>query len=56
MTIYPRLTFDWAFSYFIKMWYAAGREKAAVTNFGEVFGCVIKNLTNSVGYEFLLKF
>lgn len=38
---HPRLTFDWAFSYFLKKRCPAGKEKIAIDPFGEVFGCVI---------------
>lgn len=36
---YPRLTFDWVFSYFFKPRCPAGKEKIGVTCYGDVIGC-----------------
>lgn len=36
---YPRLTFDWVFSYFMKPRCPAGKEKVGVTCYGDVVGC-----------------
>lgn len=38
---YPRFTLDWALSYSFKMCCPAGKEKVAVTTFGDVVGCSI---------------
>jgi len=38
---YPRFTLDWALSYSLKMCCPAGKEKVAVTTFGDVVGCSI---------------
>ncbi|QGY39362.1 radical SAM protein [Pseudodesulfovibrio cashew] len=36
---YPKLTFDWVFSYYLKQRCPAGKEKIGVTCFGDVVGC-----------------
>jgi MoaA/NifB/PqqE/SkfB family radical SAM enzyme len=38
---YPRFTLDWVLSYSLKMCCPAGKEKVAVTTFGDVVGCSI---------------
>ena len=38
---YPRFTLDWALSYSLKRCCPAGKEKIAVTTFGDVVGCSI---------------
>jgi MoaA/NifB/PqqE/SkfB family radical SAM enzyme len=42
---YPRLTFDWALSYFLKMRCPAGKEKIAVTTHGDVVGCSVNPIS-----------
>lgn len=42
---YPRLTFDWALSYFMKMRCPAGKEKIAVSDKGDIFGCSVNPIT-----------
>jgi len=41
---YPRFTLDWALSYSLKYCCPAGKEKIAVTTFGDVVGCSINPL------------
>ncbi|MCE5250874.1 radical SAM protein [bacterium] len=36
---YPRLTYDWAFSYFLKQRCPSGKEKIGITCYGDVIGC-----------------
>ena len=36
---YPNLTYDWAFSYWLKPRCPAGKEKVGVTCYGDVIGC-----------------
>lgn len=36
---YPRLTFDWGLSYFLRPQCPAGKEKIGVTCYGDVIGC-----------------
>ncbi|MBF0144725.1 MAG: radical SAM protein [Magnetococcales bacterium] len=36
---YPRLTYDWVFSYFFKQRCPAGKEKIGISSFGDIFGC-----------------
>ena len=38
---YPRFTLDWALSYYLKACCPAGKEKIAITTFGDVVGCSI---------------
>jgi MoaA/NifB/PqqE/SkfB family radical SAM enzyme len=42
---YPRLTFDWALSYFLKMRCPAGKEKIAVSAHGDVVGCSVNPIS-----------
>ena len=42
---YPRLTFDWSLSYFLRMRCPAGKEKIAISNYGDVFGCAINPIS-----------
>lgn len=42
---FPRLTFDWALSYFLKIRCPAGREKICITHHGEVIGCSINPIS-----------
>jgi MoaA/NifB/PqqE/SkfB family radical SAM enzyme len=41
---YPRLTLDWALSYFLRQQCPAGKEKIGITNFGDVIACSINPL------------
>ncbi len=45
LKIYPRFTLDWALSYALKQCCPAGKEKIAVTTFGDVVGCSINPLS-----------
>ena len=45
MKEYPRLTSDWALSYFLKMRCPAGKEKIAISTYGEVFGCSVNPIS-----------
>jgi len=42
---YPRLTFDWALSYFLRVECPAGKEKIAVTSTGEIVGCSVNPIS-----------
>jgi MoaA/NifB/PqqE/SkfB family radical SAM enzyme len=42
---YPRFTLDWALSYQLKACCPAGKEKVAITSFGDVVGCSINPLS-----------
>jgi len=42
---FPRLTFDWALSYFVKMRCPAGKEKIAISDKGDVFGCSVNPIS-----------
>lgn len=42
---YPRLTFDWALSYLLKPNCPAGKEKLAITTYGDVCGCSINPIS-----------
>ena len=42
---YPRLTFDWALSYLLKPNCPAGKEKIAITTYGDVCGCSINPIS-----------
>lgn len=45
LKFYPRLTFDWSLSYFLKMRCPAGKEKVAVTTYGDVIGCSVNPIS-----------
>lgn len=42
---YPRLTFDWALSYFLKPRCPAGKEKIGITCYGDVVGCSLNPIS-----------
>lgn len=42
---YPRFTLDWVLSYSLKMRCPAGKEKLAITTFGDVVGCSINPIS-----------
>lgn len=42
---YPSLTFDWSLSYFLKFKCPAGKEKIAITTFGDVVGCSLNPIS-----------
>jgi MoaA/NifB/PqqE/SkfB family radical SAM enzyme len=52
---YPRLTFDWGLSYFLKPRCPAGKEKIGITCHGDVVGCSLNPISfGNVGEEPLL--
>ena len=42
---YPHLTVDWASSYFFRARCPAGKEKLAITCYGEVMGCSLNHIS-----------
>lgn len=42
---YPRLTFDWSLSYFLKIRCPAGKEKIGITCHGDVIGCSVNPIS-----------
>ncbi len=42
---HPRLTFDWALSYFLKPRCPAGKEKIGITCFGDIIGCSLNPIS-----------
>jgi MoaA/NifB/PqqE/SkfB family radical SAM enzyme len=42
---YPRLTFDWALSYFLKPRCPGGKEKLGITCYGDVIGCSLNPIS-----------
>lgn len=42
---YPRLTFDWGLSYFLKPRCPAGKEKIGITCYGDVIGCSLNPIS-----------
>ena len=52
---YPRLSFDWSLSYFLKMRCPGGKEKIAITPFGDVLTCGINPISFGNAREESLK-
>ncbi|MDP6491226.1 MAG: SPASM domain-containing protein, partial [Kiritimatiellia bacterium] len=42
---HPRLSVDWAFSYFLRPGCPAGKEKIAITCYGDVLGCSLNHIS-----------
>lgn len=42
---YPRLSVDWAFSYYLRPRCPSGKEKIAVTCYGDVLGCTLNHIS-----------
>ncbi len=45
LTKYPKLTFDWGLSYFLKCRCPAGKEKIGITCYGDVIGCSLNPIS-----------
>jgi len=45
MNRYPHLSVDWAFSYFLKPRCPSGKEKIAITCYGDVLGCTLNHIS-----------
>ncbi|GAB7082229.1 hypothetical protein JCM14635_39040 [Megalodesulfovibrio paquesii] len=41
----PLMTFDWAMSYKLRQCCPAGKEKIAISNFGDIFGCSVNPIS-----------
>jgi hypothetical protein len=42
---YPHLSVDWGFSYFLKRRCPSGKEKIAITCYGDVLGCTLNHIS-----------
>jgi MoaA/NifB/PqqE/SkfB family radical SAM enzyme len=42
---YPKLSVDWGFSYFLKRRCPSGKEKIAITCYGDVLGCTLNHIS-----------
>jgi len=45
MKKYPHLSVDWGFSYFLKRRCPSGKEKIAITCYGDVLGCTLNHIS-----------